>query len=333
MLYILTGPDDFSRSEALAEIKNDLNDDTLLFANTTSFDGRQLTLEQLENVCAAAPFLSQNRLVIIEGLLERFEPNLKPGRSKRPKRKENQGDDSQSWANLITQAPESTKTVLVDGKIGNQNPLYKRLSEAAQVRFFPQMNKPQLRQWIEKRVRMAGGRISPQAADTLTKLVGSNLWMVSHEIDKLAMFALGRPIEEADIAKVVGYAQELNVFNLVDAIFEMKPGVAERALGQLLERGANPAYIMVMLSRQIRLIARIKGLRNQGKSEMDIQNTVGLKLEFVFRKTMEQANRYSLEKVKEFYNRLLEADMAIKTGSFDGELALNILIADLCRAA
>ena len=35
-------------------------------------------------------------------------------------------------------------------------------------------------------------------------------------------------------------------------------------------------------------------------------------------------------RLKEVYHRLLEADLAIKTGRYDSELALNILAAELC---
>ena len=49
------------------------------------------------------------------------------------------------------------------------------------------------------------------------------------------------------------------------------------------------------------------------------------------RKTLEQADRYSWERLKEVYYKLLEADLSIKTGRFDGELTLNILLAELCQ--
>jgi hypothetical protein len=38
-----------------------------------------------------------------------------------------------------------------------------------------------------------------------------------------------------------------------------------------------------------------------------------------------------MARLREVYHELLEADLSIKTGRFDGELALNILIAELCQ--
>ncbi|GAI43191.1 unnamed protein product, partial [marine sediment metagenome] len=40
---------------------------------------------------------------------------------------------------------------------------------------------------------------------------------------------------------------------------------------------------------------------------------------------------YPLGRIKEAYHKLLEADLSIKTGKYEGELALNILIAELCQ--
>jgi len=64
---------------------------------------------------------------------------------------------------------------------------------------------------------------------------------------------------------------------------------------------------------------------------MEIQNKLGLSSEFATNKTLDQADLYTLERLKEVYHRLLEADLSIKTGKYNGELALNILVAELCQ--
>ena len=176
-----------------------------------------------------------------------------------------------------------------------------------------------------------GGSISSQAVDLLAKLIGGNLWNMANEINKLALFTLGRRIEEEHVRLMVSHSQEVNVFAMVDAIFEFKARVAEQLLQQLLQRGAVPAYLMVMLSRQIQMIIRAKELKNQGKSEVEIQNRLGLTAEFALRRTLEQAARYSTERLREIYHKLLETDLSIKTGKYEGELALTILITELCQ--
>jgi len=315
---------------SLKEIKRGIGDPTLLAANTTTLDGQQVTLDQLRTVCETVPFLAERRLVIVTGLLERFESKGRV-RQKKGLNSANQQDEYKIIGDYMGRLPDSTVLVLVEGRLNSSNPLLKELSGKAEVKSFPLLRGAKLRQWIQKQVAEEGGSISPEAVDLLTKLVGSDLWTMANEINKLALFTSGRRIEEADVSLVVSHAQQANVFNMVDAILESRAGVAEQSLGQLLQRGAAPAYLLVMLSRQFQMIVRAKELRRQRKSRIEIQNKLGLTSDFALDKTLEQADHYPLEQLKEVYHRLLETDLSIKTGKYDGELAINILIAELCQ--
>ena len=330
-MYILSGQDDFSLGKSLDEIKKGIADQALLAANTTILNGQQMTLDQLRTVAETLPFLAEKRLVIINGLLERFEPKGKSRRQKEITDATHQQKEYKSLGAYISQIPDSTILVLIDRDITSNNPLFKELSGKAEVRSFPLLRGTKLRQWIQRRVTEEGGSISPQAVDLLARLVGGNLWIMASEIDKLALFTSGRCIEEEDVHSVVSYAQQASVFAMVDAILEFKVGIAEQLLQWLLQRGATSAYLLVMLSRQVQMIVRTKELRSQGKSKIEIQNKLGVTSEFALRKILEQAERYPLERLKKVYSKLLEADLSIKTGKYEGELALNILIATLCR--
>jgi DNA polymerase-3 subunit delta len=331
LLYILTGDDDFSLTRSFEEIKRGIGDQSLLMANTTTLDGQQVSVDQLRTVCETVPFLAEKRLVIIEGLLGRFEPQSKPRRRKKIAPPTEKETEYKSFAAYLGNIPDSTIIVLIDGRIKSNNPLLKQLSAKAEVRSFSVLRDDRLRQWIRRGVAEQGASISPEAADLLARLVGGNLWTMTNEINKLALFTSGRRIEVEDIKAIVSSAQEANVFAMVDAILDFKAGVAEQLLEQLLQIGASPAYLLVMLSRQVRLIVQARELRRLGKPEVEIQNRLGLTSEFAWRKTLEQAQRYPLERLREAYNKLLEADLAIKTGKYEGGLALNLLIAELCQ--
>ncbi len=348
MLYILLGQDDFSLNQSLEEIKRGIGDQAILAASTTTLDSQQVTLDQLRTVCETVPFLTGKRLVIIKGLLERFETRSQPRRQKkitssRPVSRAsprivtslpptfNQQDEYKSFSSYITRIPDSTVLVLIEGRVTSNNPLFRELASKAVVKTFPLLRDAKLRQWVQGRVTEEGGSISPGAMGLLTKLVGGDLWIMASEINKLVLFTQGRRIEEEDIKAVVSYTQQANVFAMVDAIVEFKAELAEQLLEQQLQRGAAPAYLLTMLSRQIQMIVRARGLKNQGKTRVEIQNKLGLTSEFALRKTLEQASRYSLPRIKQVYHQLLETDLSIKTGKYDAELALNILVAELCQ--
>ena len=331
MLYILVGEDDFSLRQSLEEIKSGFSDQALLATNTTTLNGQQLTLDQLRTVCETTPFLAERRLVIVNGLLKRFESKNKSGRQKKSTPVSDQQNEYKSLAVYLSKIPESIILVLIDVSLRSISPLFRELAAKAEVRSFSPLRGAELRQWIQKHVAKEGGSISREAINLLTRLVGGNLWTMSSEINKLALFASGRRIEEEDIKMVVSHTQETNAFAMIDAILELKGGLAERLLQQLLQRGATSAYLLVMLSRQVRMIVRVKGLRNRGIAGTEIQRRLGLTSDFALRKTLEQADKYSLARLREIYHKLLEADLAIKAGKFEGELTLNILLAELCQ--
>ena len=333
MLYILYGEDDYSRQRALDEIKSTIGDETALVTNTTVLDAPQATIDQLRSVAEAMPFLAEKRLVIIQGLLERFEARAKSGRRKKTAGVSNRQSEHQSLADYLVTIPDSTVAVLVDGKISNKNPLLGALSAKAKVNSFPLLDKEKLNRWINNRVTDSGGSIAAPAAQLLERFVGGNLWVMASEIDKLVLFTGGKQIEADDVRQVVSYVQEGSVFNLVDAILEFRGGMAEKLAEQLLQRGASPAYLLVMLTRQLRLVVRVKELKNQRRPEAEIMGRLEMTSPFILRRTLEQASRYSLIRLKEVYHQLLETDLAIKTGKYNAGLALNILIAELCQGA
>ncbi|MBI4188739.1 MAG: DNA polymerase III subunit delta [Chloroflexi bacterium] len=330
MLYILSGPDDYSLTRSLEQIKREMGDQAMLSSATTTLDGQQVTLDQLSTVCQTLPFLAEKRLVIVEGLLGRFESRVRTGRPKKTPRAD-QSDKNEALVACLSQLPDSTVLVLLEGDLSNNNPLLKALAAKAVVKRFPLIKGPPLKQWIQQRVKEEGGSISPVALESLAKLVGSNLWVMAGEISKLVLLASGRRIEEADVRAIVSETQQVNVFAMVDAIIESKGALAGRLLQQMLLDGAAPVYLLFMLARQVGLIVRAKELSQQKKPEIEIQRKLGLNAEFAFRKTLEQAGRHSLTRLKQVYRQLLETDLAIKTGKYEAELALDILVAELCQ--
>ena len=127
MLHILWGPDSYSRSQALESIKSGIGDAEAMASNTTILEGYQLTVDQLRPVCEAMPFLAEKRLVIVTGLLERFESGKRSAGTTRGRRKTNTTQDHKPLGEYILTIPESTVMVLIDETVSTDNPLLKML--------------------------------------------------------------------------------------------------------------------------------------------------------------------------------------------------------------
>lgn len=328
MFHILYGQDDFSLNQTVEKIKAGLGDPQMLAVNTARLDGQKLTLSELKENCGAVPFLSSYRLVIVDGLLGKFEP--KPGKKRLSKRAVSKStSEPGEWEDLapyIKQMAPTTVLILIDGKLSGNNSLMGKFLPSAQVKTFPLLRGKKLADWVQQRVTEESGSITPGAVDLLAELLGGNLWAMNNEILKLLLYAHGRTISEDDVRQLVGYAQEANIFALADAIVEGQTDIAQRILHRCYQEGDPATYILTMVTRQFRLIAQAKELSSK-LSRKQIQSKLGLK-PFAVDRTLSQAKLYDLEHIKRAYDKLLETDLAIKTGKYDDQLALELLVAE-----
>jgi DNA polymerase III subunit delta len=156
------------------------------------------------------------------------------------------------------------------------------------------------------------------------------LWTLNNEIDKLLSYCGDRTISDEDVKTLTSYSRDINIFNLVDKIMEKKSSEAQRLVSKMIKDGANVSYIITMILRQLRLIIKAKFLdynTRAGSTEAGPAFTS----EFVLKKTMEQAKIYSLAQLKEIYHKIMEMDVNIKTGKYNGDLAADILVLELCK--
>lgn len=331
MIHVFFGQEDFEKDRAIARLKSDLGDQQMLSLNTTVLDSPNFTLDQLRAACDTVPFLSPQRLVIASGLLGRFESAAG---------KEDLGDVAESavttrsgswrtFADYLGQVPPFTVVVLSEGSLKAGNSLLKALRPLANVVEFRPLSGSSLLNWVAGEIESLDGKISSGAARLLAEIVGNNLWVLSSELGKLAAYARGRTVTEQDVKLLVSYAREANIFAMVDAIVERRQATALKLFHQLMVDGVSPPHLSVMITRQYRMMLQLKLLQNQGLSKRDQMARLGISLDFVVDKAIQQAVRYSIEGLEDVYGRLLDLDVATKTGLVDGSVAMEILIAEL----
>lgn len=337
MIYVFCGSDSFTLHEALTELRAELDGDGMLATNTATFEGSQVRPDELLAVCGTAPFMGAHRLVLVEGLLARFEtPRGRRRAGGSQAATAGRQPDLGPWRDLpaaLESLPPSTVLVFVDGEVSQGNPLLKLISSLAQVRRFASPSQRDLPGWIQTRARREGVDISPAAVRLLADLVGNDLWALSQELGKLALYAAGRQVEEEDVRALTVAARETSVFALVDAVVEGRPDQALRLLEQLLDRGAAPTYLLAMITRQYRNLLLTKEMLSERLPQSEIGQRLAISAPFALGKVLEQARRYPPAGLVASYHRLLEADASIKTGVYHEELALELLVADLAGVA
>ena len=329
MIYLLYGGDDFGLEEALASMKTDVGPAELRDVNINTLDGREVGFDQLRATCHTVPFMSAKRLVIVDGLLSLFEPRA-PSRA--ASRSTPSGDRTFGpWAGLaeyLPTLPHTTDLAFTEGRLGTTNPLFAKIRPLAEVLTFPLPTGRELLAWIRQRADHHGASIEPAAVGALADIIGADLRTIDLEIQKLFLYSQGQSIRHQDVQELVGYVKEANVFSAVDAVIEGRADAAVRLVHQLLDSGRAPAYVITMIGRQIRLLLLAKELKAQGVTPAEMGKRLSL-ARYPLEKTLAQERRFTTERLIRSHSRLVETDLAIKTGVLDEPLALDLLIADL----
>ena len=340
MIYLIYGEDSLSVEETLTSLSADDGDNDLYDINTTTLNGATVSLAELEAAWSTIPFLADKRTVVVRGLLARLEQGRGGGSSR------SRGMDGE-WADIgerLAHVPDSTELIFVDAAISRNNPLLSAIRPLAQVHEFRLPSVRDMPGWVRQRANRLGAAIEPSAISALVDAIGNDTRLIDMELQKLAIYrsdgrshgrsaersdgGSGGMIRRQDVEAMVSYVREANIFAAVDAALEGRAGFALRLAHQLLAEGRSSTYVITMLARQVRFLIVAKDMKSRGFQ----QDEIGRRLSiggYPLTKTMQQEGRFSAERLAEIHRRLLEADLSIKTGAADEEMALDALIVGL----
>lgn len=335
MLYVLYGADQFRAREELRRIRRELDKDGNLSHNTVRFEGtdvRSLKPAELRSACHTASFFAEDRLVIVEGLLGRLGGTRRrrssSGRT-RARSESSAASEAEEFLEVLANLPPTTTVVMLDENVSEG--LKNELDTMGTVRQFAVLRGDQLRGWAAERVRDQGGTFAAGALDRLVSLIdGAHLGELASEVDKLIMYAGGRPVQVQDVDDMVTGALQYQTWDLTDAVIE---GRTDRALSvlQRMDSKSQPAPLLsYMLVRQYRQLMLAQAYLREGLSAAQIGSQMNLQ-GFVLKKIIDQASRYQADRLETAYRRLLENDVAVKTGVLDADASFEVLIVSLAE--
>ena len=329
MVHLFFGDDTFTAQETLSSMKKKVGTVDLRDVNTTVLEGGQARFDRLVATCDTVPFLSEKRLVIVQGLLSLFERRMpSQARSGGGRQQPRSMSEWETLPEYLSRVPESTDLVFIDGPLKANNPLLKAISPHAKVRTFQVPKSGELKRWIRARAVANGTDIESRAVEALAEAIGGDLRVIAVELEKLSLYRRGQPVRHQDVQELVSYTREANIFQAVDAMMEGRPNVALTLVHQLLQSGRPSSNVFSMVARQVRLLILAKDLRAQGVRPAEQGKRLGLS-GYPLSKTQEQERRFSGRRLVELHRLLLEADISIKTTGVDEELVLDTLIAEM----
>lgn len=209
MVIFLHGDDTYRSRQKLRELKEKfLREVDPSGANLAVIDGTTVGASDIWGAIAAQSFLVRKRMVVIEDI---GAQKSKTAREEIVAFLDRVPNDvivvfweSKSRAPLLEAKARPTKKTRVktkksvDDSPAKDDQLFTRLLKEKYAQEFAPLDGVKLGAWIRERVKELGATIAPAAQQMLIQEVGSDLWRMSNELEKLVVGLTGLPIPSPD---------------------------------------------------------------------------------------------------------------------------------------
>lgn len=335
MLIFLYGPDTYRSLQKLKEFKNkflrDVENGSL---NLAELDGEKMDFADFKKEISTVSFMARKRMVVLKNITKSKKKDLQKeiiAYLKSIARK----DENDENISIFLEEDVSVKEPLFKFLAGGQSD---KLSKEKQPekgitqshiykQEFALLKGAELRNWIINAAKEKGANINTQAINMLMERIGSDIWQMNNELEKLSSY--DKSINVDNIKKFVKTKDDENIFNLTDAIGGRNKKLALKLLTEQIRAGINVNYILTMLARQYRLLLEVKDyMENYGMDYINSQLlSRDLKIHpFVAQKLLGQVRAYEYDDLKNLYKEIMKIDFKSKTSSVNVELLLDMLV-------
>lgn len=324
MLFLLLGPDDFSKRLFVSQLAEKAKAGLEFFGADDLPAVDRLVQQDL---------FSKPKISVVVGLVEKF-------------------NDSDVVERLIS---ATNQVVFIQEKLDKRVAANKELLKNSKitVKEFILPHGKELDKWITSRVGELGGKIASAAADLLAKKLGRDeaketkfggkvvdveeiysLWQADGEVKKLIALAKDREISAEDVENLSGENLDIDVFEVTNAIADNKKDLALSLLHRLLradnasDEKAGVIQLNALLSEQFRNVAMVQGFLQSSVGESEILEQTGWKSGRLFVMKKIAAN-FPPKKVLDFLSKLEALDEELKTGNTPPKVLLDLIVAQL----
>lgn len=321
-VFLIDGENEFGMAAFITDLEKRLGSSEMAEVNITRMDGKTLNLDEFKRACFAMPFLTTQRMVVVQQATTRLTDS----------------NSREKFIKIIENLPETTLLVLShngtltdmrrDKKPNWLEMWFKGRGGKYVYRRFDLPKGQEMVGWIKERVKQCGGRFTPAAAVRLAALVGDEPRRADQEIHKLLDYVnYARPVEAEDVDHLTPDSAQVGDFALVNALRSQNVRQAQSVLHKMLAEN-EPTWLLGRIVTQFRQLILVREMIDEGAMKEEVLKRLGGH-PYAISLAMEHARHYEMETLEKIYWRLHELDYAIKKGEIEGELALDLLVVEL----
>lgn len=317
-IYLLYGTEPYLINETKQLlINNVLSEDEADF-NLSSYDLEETPIDTALEDAETFPFMGERRLIFLHN------PVFLTSEKSKAKQEHNL---SKLEAYMKEPAPYSVVVFSSTAeKLDDRKKITKQLKKTAAVLEAKKLNEGELKVWIRERAALNGVQIDESAVELILTLAGANLFILTNEIDKLALYANDtKRIDEQMAEKMVSRSLEQNIFSLVDKVVHRKIEEALRIYYDLLKQNEEPIKILSVITGQFRLIYQVKELARRGYGQQQIAGYLKIH-PFRVKLAAGQAQLFADEELAAIMSLLADADYQMKTGGMNKTMLIEMFL-------
>ncbi|MCK4538511.1 MAG: DNA polymerase III subunit delta [Candidatus Krumholzibacteria bacterium] len=175
---------------------------------------------------------------------------------------------------------------------------------------FDKLKQEDLKKWICTKAARSGVTLSLETADSLIESVGSDLYNIQNELDKVFLVFEGKDITEKSIGKVIGRYRLNAVYDLIESIRPGKENLVLSVLSNIISSGAErPSTLLYLVTRHFLSLLKIKAGGGGGG--------------YYFDRIKKTASLFTTREIIVWLENIRVADLTIKSTSFPEKLLLE----------
>jgi DNA polymerase-3 subunit delta len=241
--------------------------------------------------------------------------------------------DKKPLKNYVDTPAEFTVLALFhNGSITNlKSEPFKTLAENGFLFEAKELKGRNLIDWLISEAEEKGKKLSEENAQVLVDIAGENRNMLEDQLEKICVYLnKEKEITIESIQKVSSELKQFNIFDLQNAIGLKDKSKALNVANNLLDNGAEPTFIISMLTRYFIGLAKITELKTKNIPVQEAARIVGTH-HFYYPGYVKARTLYSDQKLVEVFRALLKADVSVKTTSSDNKTIITLLIAEILQ--
>ncbi len=304
-IYLICGEEEYLKLNYKKQLINAIvGDDTM---NLGLYEGKGIDINEVTDSAETFPFFAEHRLLVLDNT-----GMFKGG-----------GDE---LAEYMSKVPTSTIFLFVESEVDKRSKLYKAVKANGYICEINRQGEQELSLWAARIFDINDKKITKANMSYLIANVGTDMEVLSREIEKLVSYSLKKNVIDKEAIDAVCVKQlNVRIFDMIDAISTKNQKKTLDCYYELLAEKEPPLRILAMISRQFNLMLQAKDLIGRGMNRSQVAQTMGVQ-DFIAGKCINQSRNFSIRDLKAGLEESVKTEQMIKIGAIDANIGVEIML-------